>query len=267
MPVKNLGNVTPYEILFDSKPDYSYLRCFGCLCFASTSRQGRTKLEPRAHPCVFLGYPAATKGYKVLDLVTYKIFVSRDVKFHKKNFPFHMSKLPSMPITQFFFSTETSYDSYHCFDIPDVFYQSSSTSHYIPTSDNSDASISNSNTEILLRKSTRHIHKPSYFKDYICNLVSFTSLQKVYRALLIHTSSIREPTSYAQASTNPKWVQAMQLELKALESNNTWDLVDLPPKKKPIGCKSVSKTKLKADGSVKRFKARLVQVVFTTNVF
>lgn len=73
MPVKQMNNITPHEKLFDTKPDYSLLRCFGCLCFVSTSKQHRTKLEPRANPCVFIGYPAATKGYKVLNLVTNKI--------------------------------------------------------------------------------------------------------------------------------------------------------------------------------------------------
>lgn len=127
MPVKHLNNITPYEKLFQKKPDYTYLRCFGCLCFTSTPRQHRTKLEPRAHPCVFLGYPAATKGYKLLNLVTHKIIVSRDVKFHERNFPFHMSKLPNVPTTQFFLPTHTPYDSFHHVDIPDVFTQYSST--------------------------------------------------------------------------------------------------------------------------------------------
>lgn len=95
-------------------------------------------------------------------------------------------------------------------------------------------------------------------KDYVCNLVSFESLPYTHRSLLAHTSSIKEPDSYAQASTDPNWIQAMKLELQALENNNTWDIVTLPPGKKSIGCKWVFKTKLKADGSIERFKARLV---------
>lgn len=43
-----------------------------------------------------------------------------------------------------------------------------------------------------------------------------------------------------------------------MHSNHTWDLVDLPPGKKPIGSKWVYKVKLKSNGSLERCKARLV---------
>ena len=50
----------------------------------------------------------------------------------------------------------------------------------------------------------------------------------------------------------------MDKEIQALNDNQTWDLVDLPPNKKPIGNKWVYKIKLKAYGSLERCKARLL---------
>lgn len=50
----------------------------------------------------------------------------------------------------------------------------------------------------------------------------------------------------------------MANELQALHSNNTWDLVPLPPGKKPIDSKWVYKVKLRSDGSLECHKARLV---------
>lgn len=71
------------------------------------------------------------------------------------------------------------------------------------------------------------------------------------------------PHFYREAITNVRWRNAMDEELKALEKNHTWDIVDLPPQVKLIGCKWVYKIKLKYDGSVERFKARLVAKRYT----
>ncbi|KAL3569193.1 hypothetical protein D5086_029083 [Populus alba] len=50
----------------------------------------------------------------------------------------------------------------------------------------------------------------------------------------------------------------MNKEIKALEQNDTWTIVDLPVSKHVIGCKWVYKVKLHSDGTLERFKARLV---------
>lgn len=38
--------------------------------------------------CIFLGYPYGQKGWKVYNLETHKIFVSREIIFHESIFPF-----------------------------------------------------------------------------------------------------------------------------------------------------------------------------------
>ena len=75
--------------------------------------------------------------------------------------------------------------------------------------------------------------------------------------------NIAEPTSYKEASAQSEWVEAMNKEIHALIKNNTWDIVDLPPGKKAIGCKWVYKVKLKPDVTLERCKARLVAQGYT----
>ncbi|TXG72309.1 hypothetical protein EZV62_000888 [Acer yangbiense] len=52
-------------------------------------------------------------------------------------------------------------------------------------------------------------------------------------------------------------------ELQALALNNTWTLTSLPPGKEPIGCRWVYKLKHHSDGSIERYKARLVAKAYT----
>ena len=55
----------------------------------------------------------------------------------------------------------------------------------------------------------------------------------------------------------------MNKEIDALMANDTWDFVDLSIGKKAISSKWIYKVKLKSDGSLERFKARLVIRGFT----
>ena len=50
----------------------------------------------------------------------------------------------------------------------------------------------------------------------------------------------------------------MMEEMSALIKNNTWEVVDLPIGKRKVGCKWVFTTKFRADGTLERYKARLV---------
>eukprot|EP00253_Pinus_taeda_P005746 PITA_05746 len=50
----------------------------------------------------------------------------------------------------------------------------------------------------------------------------------------------------------------MEEEYESILKNKTWDLVELPEGKQPIGCKWLHKPKFKADGSIDKYKARVV---------
>lgn len=56
----------------------------------------------------------------------------------------------------------------------------------------------------------------------------------------------------------PEWQLAINDELKSLEENRTWDLVDLPDGCRAMPCKWVFKIKYNDDDTVSRYKARLV---------
>jgi hypothetical protein len=66
-----------------------------------------------------------------------------------------------------------------------------------------------------------------------------------------------------KSSNSDKWKEAMKDEMKELEKNATWDLVEIPRDKKTIGCKWVYKLKKGVDDKVERYKARLVAKGFS----
>ncbi|CAA7057512.1 unnamed protein product [Microthlaspi erraticum] len=79
-----------------------------------------------------------------------------------------------------------------------------------------------------------------------------------HRALLAAITAGTEPTLFRDAVVYEVWCDAMKVEIGALELNKTWDLVKLPPGKRAIGCKWVYKIKYRSDGTIERYKARLV---------
>ncbi|MCO5573934.1 hypothetical protein L7F22_027712 [Adiantum nelumboides] len=80
-PTRALKTITPYESWYDKKPSVSYLCVFGCLAYAHIPQQLRGKLDDKAVKCIFVGYSSGSKGYRLYNPATNKIFESRDVIF------------------------------------------------------------------------------------------------------------------------------------------------------------------------------------------
>ncbi|MCO5592728.1 hypothetical protein L7F22_046731 [Adiantum nelumboides] len=83
LPTRALKKITPYEAWYDRKPSVNYLCFFGCLAYASIPQQLRGKLDDKAVKCILVGYSSGSKGYRLYNLATHKIFESRDGIFAK----------------------------------------------------------------------------------------------------------------------------------------------------------------------------------------
>lgn len=106
-------------------------------------------------------------------------------------------------------------------------------------------------TEPVLRRSQRQTKMPSYLDDYV---LLIAEAEEEGEALLMLINY--EPRNFMEARNSKEWKAACVDELKSIEKNGTWLLVDLPVGVKLIGLKWVFKLKRNLDGSINTYKAR-----------
>lgn len=92
-----------------------------------------------------------------------------------------------------------------------------------------------------VRRSSRTHKPPVWLSDYILKdqgnanycyplsqVIWYDQLSLSFSTALSSYSTIIEPTSYQEAVQDPKWIDAIKVEVQALEDNATWSIVPLP---------------------------------------
>ncbi|GJX75066.1 retrovirus-related pol polyprotein from transposon TNT 1-94 [Tanacetum coccineum] len=66
-------NKTPYELVHDKKPDLTFFRVFGALCYPTNDSEDLGKLQPTTDIGIFVGYAPSRKGYIIYNKRTQRI--------------------------------------------------------------------------------------------------------------------------------------------------------------------------------------------------
>ncbi|RWS00084.1 hypothetical protein B4U79_15836, partial [Dinothrombium tinctorium] len=167
LPSKTIGNISPYEKIFNKKPDLNQMHVFGSEVFVHIPKLFRSKLDSKSGKQLFVGYDEKKKAIRSEENIETK-------------------------------ETEVTQNRYN----------------------------------LRPRKDKQH---------YAC--------------------IADEPSTFKEALLSPeanKWKEAIEEKLKSLKANNTWIDVARPKDRKVIPDKWVFKRKIKPDGSIERYKPRLV---------
>ena len=114
---------------------------------------------------------------------------------------------------------------------------------------------------MLTRSRARELAKRQVIDESIVAWIPSKSfISSACMAHAFHTST-NEPITVTKAMGRVdtwKWKEVMDLKYQSLIDNKTWTLTPLPIGRKSIGCKWIFKIKYNANGSVERYKARVV---------
>ncbi|GKE03124.1 retrovirus-related pol polyprotein from transposon TNT 1-94 [Tanacetum coccineum] len=86
---------TPYELVHNKKPDLTFFRVFGALCYPTNDSENLGKLQPRADIGIFIGYAPSRKGYRIYNKRTRQIMETIHVQFDELTE--HMAPVQSSP--------------------------------------------------------------------------------------------------------------------------------------------------------------------------
>ena len=228
------NKITPYELWYKRKPNLNYLRVWGCRAVVRLPQPKIKTLGENGFDCIFIGYSEHSKAYRFYviepnDLVAvHTVIESRDAIFDENRF----SSIP----------------------MPKDLARSSSRAN------KGDHTLVPPDMSPMLRRSKRGRIEKSFGPDFQIYLVEGSKDEIGFQhSYCYHIDN--DPRTYSEAMNSQDvsfWKETINDEMDSIMGNNTWILSDLPPGCKPLGCKWIFKKKMKVDGTIDKFKARLV---------
>lgn len=241
---------TPVELFIGEKPDLSHIRVFGSKVYSMVPRQKRRKWHDKAEEGVLVGYDGNTKGYRILNLKTNRVWIARSVRIieHEDKQPGHHQALQEEGASS---------------DIA----RPPKTIEYEMSEQNEVCESSESEEESEEEIDDENYETPDDTTPQVCQRrVSQRTTKGVPLQRLtykVQENSVQEPKSWHEMLELPSrerelWIKAAEEEIKSLNDHQIWELTDLPPGKKVTTCKWVFKAKLNGEGRIYTHKARLV---------
>lgn len=289
---------TPYELWENDLPNLKDIHVFGCKTETLIPEQLRGKLDPKTEKLIFVGYSDKSKGFRLLDPKTKKVKISRDVVFideHTYKQGNKTKNTPELDIQSNCYnnvdpqleeentaenpSVDQEINEIQIPEEPENLEDQEEENSEAETSDGDTITAMSSSTEGQSSTSSYHsssdteLYSDSFLEDSDEERPPRTSSReskgqrpKRYPETTRSITEIIEPRTIKEAlggKESKMWKTAMEDEIKSLNENKTWELVDLPSGGKAIGSKWVFKIKEDESRENIRFKSRLVAQGFS----
>jgi hypothetical protein len=125
-PHTGINMKTPYEALFETKPDLSKIRVFGCSAYPHIDPVGRRKLDDRASNGIYVGHDDNSPAYKILYPDTGKVKFRGKCTFIENINSYSQIITHNLPEE---YDTTLSDDEYT--KLPNDFYENDKTTDYV----------------------------------------------------------------------------------------------------------------------------------------
>lgn len=252
----SLKGLSPYQLWLGKKPRIKHLRIVGSTCYVHIPSQKRRKMDEKAEKGYLVGYDGDER-YRIYLPKKHKVVVSRDVKFQEKfsncessvNLPFQDSE--SKDVVEDKEEEDVSShrsedeDTLQEQDLKEDTTETESEDNYETGGETSfDEGHDKRRTQSMRLRDRSKLKRSQHLDDYIAAAENFV---------------LESPDSFHEAiNSNIEWKKAMDREIDSLHQNETWNLTRLPKGLKALPCKWVFRVKTNPDGSIDKYKARLV---------
>ncbi|KAL9257162.1 Retrovirus-related Pol polyprotein from transposon TNT 1-94-like protein [Drosera capensis] len=211
-PTKAVWLQTLYEAWSGSKPSVRHLRVFGCICYVLLTT-GRHKLDGKSQKHVFIGYCTKSKAYRVYDLLSKKITVSRNIVLDEQaSWDWKAEDNNQIPHIQ----NEEEQSSLEQVELPE---DDDSVGSMFSTPEKSSLALTSEGSS---PKESAQLRRSERGRVPRCR---FEIEEEVTSALALFAG---DPETVEEAMERKEWRLAMREELSAIQRNQTWELVDLP---------------------------------------
>lgn len=192
----------------------------------------RENVGPKNFDAIFVGNAENSAAYRFMRLNDRSMCESRDADFFEHVFPLKKNV----------------------------------TSHELPVSTRTSSSMP---LVVYERRKRRRIETSSGPGSLTTFLTELNDVDELDEHVVCFHLFEDEPKNFEEAMSSIDasfWKETVNCEIESITSNHTWKLVELPKGSRAIGCKWIFKRKRKLDGTVHRYKARLVTKGFTQNL-